>query len=99
MSKVLLTIFFSLVITLTMFGLNSWANEHDQADSKQKTVTVIGNIVGEESNKGKVQCPVTKNWFVQTEKSPSTVYKEKTYYFCCAGCKPQFEKEPEKYLK
>ncbi|MEK6557834.1 MAG: YHS domain-containing protein, partial [Candidatus Margulisiibacteriota bacterium] len=27
------------------------------------------------------------------------VYKGKTYYFCCAGCKPLFEKNPRKYLK
>ena len=27
-----------------------------------------------------------------------TVYKGKKVYFCCAGCKPEFEKEPEKYL-
>jgi Cu+-exporting ATPase len=26
-------------------------------------------------------------------------YKGKTYYFCSPGCKKQFDKEPEKYLK
>ena len=25
-------------------------------------------------------------------------YKGQTYYFCCAGCKRSFEKEPEKYV-
>ncbi len=25
-------------------------------------------------------------------------YKGKKVYFCCAGCKEKFEKEPEKYL-
>jgi P-type Cu+ transporter len=30
---------------------------------------------------------------------PAAVYKGKTYYFCCAGCKAKFEKEPEKYAK
>jgi len=25
-------------------------------------------------------------------------YQGETYYFCCAGCKQSFEKEPEKYL-
>ena len=24
-------------------------------------------------------------------------YKGNRYYFCCAGCKPAFEKDPEKY--
>ncbi len=27
-----------------------------------------------------------------------TEYKGKKVYFCCAGCKPEFEKNPEKYL-
>jgi Cu+-exporting ATPase len=26
-------------------------------------------------------------------------YRGKTYYFCCAGCKVAFEKDPEKYLE
>ena len=30
-----------------------------------------------------------------TEKSE---YKEKTYYFCSAGCKKSFDKEPQKYV-
>ncbi len=29
----------------------------------------------------------------------TAVYKGKTYYFCSAGCKTKFEKEPEKYAK
>ncbi len=27
-----------------------------------------------------------------------TEYKEKKVYFCCAGCKEKFEKEPDKYI-
>uniref|UniRef100_A0A7C4Y5X4 YHS domain-containing protein n=1 Tax=candidate division WOR-3 bacterium TaxID=2052148 RepID=A0A7C4Y5X4_UNCW3 len=26
-------------------------------------------------------------------------YKGKTYYFCAPGCKKEFDKNPEKYLK
>ena len=26
-------------------------------------------------------------------------YKGKTYYFCCSGCKPMFDKNPQKYIK
>ena len=25
-------------------------------------------------------------------------YNDKTYYFCCGGCKPEFLKNPEKYI-
>jgi xanthine dehydrogenase accessory factor len=28
----------------------------------------------------------------------TSVYNDETYYFCAAGCKKSFEKEPEKYL-
>jgi Cu+-exporting ATPase len=28
-----------------------------------------------------------------------TEYKGKTYYFCSPGCKADFEKDPERYLK
>ena len=31
-------------------------------------------------------------------KSMFTEYKGKKVYFCCAGCKPTFEKNPEKYI-
>lgn len=34
-----------------------------------------------------------------TKASGKSVYKGKTYYFCCAGCKPAFDKNPEKYIK
>ena len=26
-------------------------------------------------------------------------YKGQTYYFCSAGCKKDFDREPEKYIK
>ena len=29
----------------------------------------------------------------------SSVYKGKTYYFCCSSCKPAFDKNPQKYAK
>jgi YHS domain-containing protein len=94
MIKMLPAIFFSLAITLTMYGLNSLAHA-----ATTETKNIAGNIVGEGENKGKIQCPVMKTWFVPDEKTDKAVYEGKTYYFCCKGCKPMFEKEPEKYLK
>jgi YHS domain-containing protein len=40
-------------------------------------------------------CPVEGG---AINKSLFTVYKGKKVYFCCAGCKPEFEKNPEKYI-
>ncbi len=101
MIKALLTIFFSLAITLIMPGLNSLAQEGHEGTEAATTETknITGNIVGEGENKGKLQCPVMKTWFVLDEKTDKAVYKGKTYYFCCKGCKPMFEKDPAKYLK
>ncbi|MDQ2800792.1 MAG: YHS domain-containing protein [Armatimonadota bacterium] len=28
-----------------------------------------------------------------------SVYKGKTYYFCCASCKPEFDKNPQAHVK
>jgi YHS domain-containing protein len=46
-------------------------------------------------------CPVLGTKIPDATKAPggSTVYKGKTYYFCCKGCKAKFLKDPEKYLK
>ncbi len=40
-------------------------------------------------------CPVMGG---AINKNLFTEYKGKKVYFCCAGCKEKFEKEPEKYL-
>lgn len=96
-----------LSVALGLFGYNiALAHEghedgqhENQAVEEQGKVAVIGNPVGVESNKLKIQCPVMKTWFVPNEKTDKAVYEGKTYYFCCKSCKPMFEKEPAKYLK
>jgi YHS domain-containing protein len=40
-------------------------------------------------------CPVMKG---AINKNLFTEYNGKKVYFCCAGCKEKFEKEPEKYI-
>ena len=40
-------------------------------------------------------CPVMGG---AINKNLSTVYQGKTVYFCCPMCKPEFEKNPEKYI-
>lgn len=47
----------------------------------------------------KVTCPVTGEEFEKTETTPSFEYKNKTYYFCCPGCKDTFVKNPAEFLK
>ena len=46
-----------------------------------------------------VKCAVSGETFNKSEDTDSIEYEGKTYYFCCAGCKEKFEKDPEKYAK
>jgi YHS domain-containing protein len=42
------------------------------------------------------KCPVMGG---DIDKKEYVDYKGRRVYFCCAGCKEKFDKEPEKYLK
>jgi YHS domain-containing protein len=45
-------------------------------------------------------CPVTGEKIASAKDAVgSSVYKGKTYYFCCSSCKPAFDKDPQKYVK
>lgn len=44
------------------------------------------------------KCPVLGHAFTVTKNTVFSEYKGKFYAFCCPGCKPKFDKEPEKYL-
>ena len=53
-----------------------------------------------QAKKAGIVCPVMKTKIASADKaSGKSVYKGKTYYFCCGGCKPQFDKNPAKYVK
>jgi len=45
-------------------------------------------------------CPVTGDKIASVQKAVGhSTYKGKTYYFCCSGCKPRFDKSPAKFIK
>ncbi len=44
-------------------------------------------------------CPVTGDKIASIKDAVGhSTYKGKTYYFCCAMCKPLFDKDPAKYV-
>lgn len=45
-----------------------------------------------------VKDPVCRMVLDENKAAFSTEYKGERYYFCGAGCKERFEKDPEKYL-
>lgn len=47
---------------------------------------------------GKLECPVMKSEIPSEAKAAGhSDHGGKRYYFCCAGCKPEFDKDPAKY--
>ena len=45
-------------------------------------------------------CPVMGSKIESKEQaSGSSVFEGKTYYFCCGGCKPEFDKDPASFVK
>jgi YHS domain-containing protein len=47
----------------------------------------------------KATCPVMGGAFSIKETSDHSEYKGRHYFFCCPGCKPSFDENPEKYLR
>jgi YHS domain-containing protein len=75
-----------LVLTLTpVFACDCCGSKTPAKPSAAKVVSAV--------------CPVMGNKIPDVSKAPKSVYKGKTYYFCCPGCKPKFDKDPEKYIK
>jgi len=65
-----------------------------KGDKALAAQAVAKDMVGKEAT-----CPVTGEKFKIKEDTQFSEYKGQTYYFCCPGCKPQFDKDPEKFLK
>ncbi len=47
----------------------------------------------------KATCPVSKEQFTVSASTVRSEHKGKHYVFCCPECKPDFDKDPEKYLR
>lgn len=45
----------------------------------------------------KAICPVMGTVFTVKKDTPRSEYKGRHYVFCCPGCKPKFDADPEKY--
>ena len=63
------------------------ASHHHGAETKAE---LPADEIGQQTTCPVMGLPIDKDLF--------TVYKGKKVYFCCPGCKPEFEKDPEKYL-
>jgi YHS domain-containing protein len=59
-----------------------------------------GQNADKKADTAKPVCPVMKHEISKvTADTARSEYKGNTYYFCCEGCKPAFDKDPAKYVK
>lgn len=77
---------------IILFGLSA-------STSFSKNLPGHDHSVKPEESAKLVKCPVTGSTINPAKAYAKTVYKGKTYYFCCAGCPEEFKKNPQKYLK
>ena len=79
------TLFLAAALCLTT-GIAATAAPTDKPAPKDKKVELV--------------CPVTGEKITSMNAAGGkSVYKGKTYYFCCASCKPEFDKNPAKFAK
>jgi YHS domain-containing protein len=72
------------------------AAEPTKTEAKQAAPKVFSSPQKEGT---KASCPVTGEAFTIEKKTVHAEYKGKHVYFCCGGCKKDFDKDPAKYVK
>ena len=81
-------------------GTCSWsADDETSALADGKTKASAPKSFAKPPKPGtKAYCPVMKEVFTVSESSPRSEHKGRHYVFCCPGCKPKFDANPEKYI-
>ena len=84
-----------ILLAIVLFSMNSSFAKTKVDHYKHSKMTTT-----KEASKFKyVKCAVTGTKIDPSKAYSKTVYKGKTYYFCCAGCPEEFKKNPKKYIK
>lgn len=79
---------------LLLVGVTAFAAPAAKPAAKPKTVAKPA------AQKWPTTCPITGEPIASAaDAAGHSTYKGKTYYFCCASCKPMFDKNPAKYVK
>jgi YHS domain-containing protein len=69
-------------------------------EAKAQTKATAPKVFSSPQKEGtKATCPVTGEEFTIAKDTVHAEYKGKHVYFCCAGCKKAFDKDPDKYTK
>ena len=79
------------------------AEGHDQRSQRARSAerSAKGRALADQSAENSALiCPVTGDKVASVKAAVGqTTFKGRTYYFCCAGCKPRFDKDPAKFIK
>lgn len=75
------------------------ASAKSQRATAKRTIGKAGSAAAP-AKQAAAQCPVTgERIALITSATAKSTFQGKTYYFCCPGCKPKFDKDPAKYVK
>ena len=97
-----------LAVGFSAAGIYAAANRHNSVMSgacpmyggQSASCCPYSQAAAQKTTTKSAVCPVMGNKIPDVTKAAGkSVYKGKTYYFCCAGCKPKFDKDPAKYVK
>lgn len=70
------------------------------AASKASSSQVAPKVFASPQKEGtRATCPVTGEEFTIAKGTLHAEHKGKHVYFCCPGCKKDFDKDPDKYTK
>lgn len=74
-------------------------HQHSQGTLSTERPTESHNLAEASVEKEALICPVTGDKIASVKDAVGqSIYKGKTYYFCCEGCKPRFDKTPATYV-
>lgn len=81
-------------------GSAEHAGHGDRTEHKKLTVATKPPVAFDSPPKvgTTARCPVMGNVFTVSVDTQRSQYKGKHVAFCCPGCKPKFDADPEKYL-
>ncbi|MHB1462454.1 MAG: YHS domain-containing protein [Armatimonadota bacterium] len=90
----------AVLAAATMSAYATASSSCGMADMAPKHKTSVGKKAPSNKKLVSAICPVMGTKIPDiTKAAGKSVYKGKTYYFCCGMCKPAFDKNPAKYAK
>ena len=103
-SMTLRTLALAAALPLAALGASHAEPSHDArqaapVDTKAAAATAPSSFAQKPAPGTRAHCAVSNEEFTVGERTVTSTYNGKVYVFCCADCKPDFDKNPAKYAK